>query len=246
MKRVVTKLKNYKRIGYDRTRIFSRSINAVVTRLWRRSLIYRRPAHCAWPWTSHLFARVRAVSEKSRNEAPHGSYLASKGDSTRPSRASLPRIMTVGHLFTSSIGASATCPWPVMIHWPDRAANAAPTYQRYRFPRRTDDARERISRLDITTRANRGRRTMHSAIALRSLPDSCYATIVGDVSVVDRLRIVKARNLCKFQRFLWTKFVDIIFFRNFKKGFRILKSFFSMSLCAKIILRYSIRNVLKI
>jgi len=47
-------------------------------RLRRRSLIYRRPAHCAWPWTSYLFARVRAVSEKSRNEAPRGLYLANK------------------------------------------------------------------------------------------------------------------------------------------------------------------------
>jgi len=66
---------------------------------------------------------------------------------------------------------------------------------------------------------------MHPAIALRSLPDSCYATIVGDVSVVDRLRIVKARVFVNFND-SYAQDLLTLFFRNFKRKFSNIKKFF--------------------
>lgn len=176
---------------------------------------------------TYLLALKLSLKSRETRRLVSVSSMRARATSTRPSRARVsPRIMTVGHLFTSSIGASATCPWPVMIHWPDRAANAAPTCQRYRFPRRTDVTRERISRrLDITTRANRGRRTMHPAIALRSLPAGFL--LCDNCGRRERCRPALNRtSLCKFWPFLGAKFVDILF-KNFNKILEYLLIIFS-------------------
>lgn len=130
--------------------------------------------------------------------------LAYKGDSSRELCAA--RITTVKRLFASSIGALATCPWPVMIHWPDRMA--APTLLALPFSTRTNVARERISRSADTICAwivggAQCARRLHY-VCCQS--DSCYAVIVRDINIADtRVWIVQTKFFVLLDLF----FIDV-------------------------------------
>lgn len=158
---------------------------------------------------TYLLASEPSLKSRETRRLSSGSGKTCKGDKrTSAVRELVENYGGRAFIHVIDIGASATCPWPVMIHWPDRTANAAPTYKRYRFPRGRTVARERISHYPDTQLAPESWET-HNA------PGDCITFVVGRILVTRWLcawckyrevRIVKTREtFCDFRRFLRTQ-----------------------------------------